>query len=81
MSPEEERRRLLEMENEFYGQFWQSAQSSDDFLDVFEATADSPPGHHVELPRSFSEGTAGVSRPFTVGFGWIWMELDGFGVP
>ena len=23
-------------EAEFYGQFWQSAQSSDDFLDVFE---------------------------------------------
>ena len=26
----------LHFEAEFYGQFWQSAQSSDDFLDVFE---------------------------------------------
>eukprot|EP00435_Cladocopium_sp_Y103_P066648 s56_g28.t4 len=58
MSPEEERRRLLEMEAEFYGQFWETAQSSDDFLDVFEADlCESPPGHHVDVPpRATKDG-------------------------
>lgn len=58
MSPEEERRRLLELEAEFYGQFWETAQSSDDFLDVFEADlCESPPGHHVDvLPRATKDG-------------------------
>lgn len=41
LSPEEERRRTLEMEAEFYGQFWQSATSagSDDLADVWEESA------------------------------------------
>eukprot|EP00434_Breviolum_minutum_P035510 symbB.v1.2.031436.t1/scaffold3647.1/size52730/2 len=58
MSPEEERRRLLEMEAEFYGQFWQSAQSSDDFLDVFEVELFEPlPGQQVEnVPKASKDG-------------------------
>eukprot|EP00439_Symbiodinium_sp_Y106_P078130 s204_g16.t4 len=50
MSPEEERRRLLEMEAEFYGQFWESAQSSEDFLDVFEESRDLPGSGDAEAP-------------------------------
>ncbi|CAJ1383442.1 unnamed protein product, partial [Effrenium voratum] len=57
MSPEEERRRLLEQEAEFYGQFWESAQSSGDFLDVFDADPrDLPPGHFVETLPLAKEG-------------------------
>mmetsp|Transcript_44179 Transcript_44179/g.127805 ORF Transcript_44179/g.127805 Transcript_44179/m.127805 type:complete len:846 (+) Transcript_44179:226-2763(+) len=51
MSPEEERRRLLEMEAEFYGRFWQTAAppagaapagSLEDLLDVFELETAEP---------------------------------------
>ena len=56
MSPEEERKRLLEMEAEFYGQFWQSATSSEDFGDVFEALDVEKPPEPDVVSRSFSEG-------------------------
>ncbi|CAK9056727.1 unnamed protein product [Durusdinium trenchii] len=57
MSPEEERRRLLEQEAEFYGQFWESAISSGDFLDIFEVEVQElPPGQTTSPRRGKLEG-------------------------
>eukprot|EP00931_Biecheleriopsis_adriatica_P032101 TRINITY_DN18760_c0_g1_i2.p1 TRINITY_DN18760_c0_g1~~TRINITY_DN18760_c0_g1_i2.p1 ORF type:complete len:319 (+),score=97.09 TRINITY_DN18760_c0_g1_i2:53-1009(+) len=58
MSPEEERKKMLEMEAEFYGRFWSTAQSSGDIFDVFEddRQQDAPVGNEdVKLPTDSVE--------------------------